>query len=99
MASSAVCQGGTPGGRLLAPVCGLFDSLLASLPQEDVPQNPQHYEIVRDLADLDRLIEQLRKAGSFALDTETTSLDSMHAQLVGISVCSENGTASINRIE
>ena len=70
-----------------------FDSLIASLPKEDEPQIPQSYHIIRTEAELDRLLAELRDVAAFALDTETTSLDSKVARLVGISVSHEIGTA------
>ncbi|MBI2353211.1 DNA polymerase I [Candidatus Dependentiae bacterium] len=39
------------------------------------------------------LVEKLKLASCFALDTETTGLDPMQARLVGISVCCEIGTS------
>ena len=70
-----------------------FDTMVASLPKEEEPQIPQDYHVVRTEPELDALLASLREAGSFALDTETTGLDSMRADLVGISVCIETGTA------
>jgi len=43
------------------------------------------YHIVNTPADLDDLINRLAESGSFAFDTETTSLNPMHAELVGLS--------------
>lgn len=42
---------------------------------------------------LQRLASVLTEAGSFALDTETTSLDPLEAELVGMSFCCEEGMA------
>ena len=53
-----------------------------------------NYRCIADMAELDALIEDLRKAGSFALDTETTSLDYMDAALVGFSFCAIPGEAA-----
>ncbi|WP_026291432.1 DNA polymerase I [Marinobacterium rhizophilum] len=52
------------------------------------------YETVLEQADLDRWIEALRGSSLFAFDTETTSLDSMQAELVGVSFCIEPGRAA-----
>ena len=38
-------------------------------------------------------IDQIRARGYVAVDTETTSLDEMRAELVGISLCVEPGVA------
>ncbi|CAN2042387.1 DNA polymerase I [Candidatus Magnetomoraceae bacterium gMMP-15] len=43
------------------------------------------YQAILDLSSLDKLISELRNAGRFSLDTETTSTDPMMAKLVGIS--------------
>ena len=54
---------------------------------------PQRYELVQDLDHLDRWIAAARAAGSVAVDTETTSLSSGKAELVGISMAVEPGHA------
>ena len=51
------------------------------------------YECVNDEAGLIRWIATIRNRGYVALDTETTSLDEMRAELVGISLCVEAGKA------
>ncbi len=54
---------------------------------------PQRYELVQDLAALDRWIEAAREQGHVAIDTETTSLDHALAELVGISMALAPGHA------
>ena len=54
---------------------------------------PKSYERVHDMAALDRWIALIRDRGHVAVDTETTSLDEMRADLVGISLCVEAGSA------
>ncbi len=44
-----------------------------------------NYQIVKSESELKMLVSELRKAGEFALDTETTSLNPINAELVGIS--------------
>ena len=51
------------------------------------------YECVLSREQFDNWLDRLRKAASFAVDTETTSLDYMQAELVGISLCVEPGKA------
>jgi DNA polymerase-1 len=51
------------------------------------------YELVQDKARLETWIDEARNAGVFAVDTETTSLNSMRAELVGISLSIEPGKA------
>jgi DNA polymerase I len=53
----------------------------------------QNYELVQDLAALDRWIEAARAQGEVAMDTETTSLDHALAELVGISLALAPGHA------
>jgi DNA polymerase-1 len=66
----------------------------AVAPEEKPPAEvAASYRTITDSAELDALIRSLRQAGSFALDTETTSLDYMNAELVGFSFCAEAGAA------
>jgi DNA polymerase-1 len=51
------------------------------------------YELVQDEAALERWIAAAGKAGIVAVDTETTSLDSMRAELVGVSMSIDGGHA------
>ena len=51
------------------------------------------YEIVRDEAALAEWVEGCTKLGVVAVDTETTSLDEMRAELVGVSLCAGPGSA------
>jgi DNA polymerase-1 len=51
------------------------------------------YECVQDLAALEKWIAAATEAGFVAVDTETTSLDPMRAELVGISLSVQPGRA------
>ncbi len=51
------------------------------------------YETVTTIEKLQEWIENIHKHGFVAIDTETTSLDAMQAELVGISLCVEAGKA------
>jgi DNA polymerase-1 len=51
------------------------------------------YELVQDERALKAWIDAARAAGIFAVDTETTSLNSMEADLVGVSMSIEPGKA------
>lgn len=53
-----------------------------------------NYEVVLDEATLDAWLTQLEKAEVFAFDTETTSLNYMEAELVGVSFACELGKAA-----
>jgi DNA polymerase I len=59
----------------------------------DTAKVEQAYELVQDTAALERWIAQAREKGWVALDTETTSLDSSLAELVGVSLALEPGQA------
>ncbi|MBC9178998.1 DNA polymerase I [Pseudoroseomonas ludipueritiae] len=61
-------------------------------PPEDAPAFGP-YETVTDLDSLNRWVEEARAAGTVALDTETDSLDALHAKLVGISLAIAPGRA------
>ncbi|MBQ1202805.1 MAG: DNA polymerase I, partial [Loktanella sp.] len=60
---------------------------------EAVPFDPDSYECVRDAAALQIWIDRIYEAGHVAVDTETTALDEMRADLVGISLCVTAGQA------
>ncbi len=51
-----------------------------------VPFDHARYECIRDATALSRWIALIRERGYVAVDTETTSLDEMKAELVGISL-------------
>ncbi|TRZ51424.1 MAG: DNA polymerase I [Dehalococcoidia bacterium] len=82
-----------------------FFSLPSKLPEveEAVPKTTtqvkteppprRDYHIVNTTSALDELLSRLSAARSFAFDTETTSLDAMSAQLVGISLSPAPGEA------
>ncbi|WP_151638888.1 DNA polymerase I [Noviherbaspirillum aerium] len=54
----------------------------------------REYETVLTEAQLDRWLETINAAELTAVDTETTSLNAMQAQLVGISLCCTPGIAA-----
>ena len=66
-----------------------------SPPPSTTPQAPieKHYETVEDEAALARWLAAIERADLTAFDTETTSLDPMQAQIVGISLSVEPGRA------
>jgi DNA polymerase-1 len=59
-----------------------------------VPFDHTRYEAVRDRAALEVWVARIRERGWVAVDTETTSLDEMQAELVGISLSVEAGEAA-----
>ncbi len=60
---------------------------------EQVGFDADAYECVRDAATLQVWIDRIRERGYVAVDTETTGLNEMIADLVGISLCVEAGQA------
>ena len=60
---------------------------------EAIPFDASKYERVRDAAALQKWIDQAYERGWVAVDTETTGLNEMIADLVGISLCVEAGEA------
>ncbi|MFT5066977.1 MAG: DNA polymerase-1 [Yoonia sp.] len=60
---------------------------------EAVPFNSDAYEKVSDAAALQVWIDRIYARGYVAVDTETTALNEMRAELVGVSLCVEAGQA------
>ncbi|WP_415183607.1 DNA polymerase I [Phaeovulum sp.] len=59
-----------------------------------VPFDAAAYVCIRDAATLTEWLDCARARGWVAVDTETTSLDEMKAELVGVSLCVEAGRAA-----
>jgi len=53
-----------------------------------------HYDVVYTEAAFEAWVEKLSNAALFAFDTETTSLNYMNAEIVGVSFCIEPGLAA-----
>ena len=51
------------------------------------------YELVQEMADLQRWIDEARHMGVVAVDTETSSLNAMRAALIGVSLATRAGRA------
>ncbi|WP_417767010.1 DNA polymerase I [Stappia sp.] len=58
-----------------------------------VPIDASTYETVRDIDRLKAWVAEAREVGHVAVDTETTSLDAMQAELVGVSLATRPGHA------
>ena len=78
------------GAAATAAFAGPPGSATAPIP----PAVVRNYETLVGWEDLERWLAMLRDAKLIALDTETTSLDYMSAEVVGISFCVEPGTAA-----
>ncbi|MGJ8544043.1 MAG: DNA polymerase I [Sulfitobacter sp.] len=59
----------------------------------ELPFSPENYEMVSDAAALQRWIDRIYERGYVAVDTETTGLNEMTAELVGISLAVDPGAA------
>ena len=73
--------------------------LLSTLEEESEPviEEPAietNYEVILEQADLDRWMTKLEQAELFAFDTETTSLNYMQAEIVGLSFAVTPGEAA-----
>jgi DNA polymerase-1 len=75
-----------------------FKNWLAELGGAERPQTDTNaagkYETLLDERDLDAWIDRLRASELFAIDTETTGLDAMTAELVGISFTDTVGSGA-----
>lgn len=74
--------------RTMAPAAGAMPVAPPPAPVE------KRYETITEWPQLERLIERLRESQLFAFDTETTSLDYMKAEIVGLAFGLEPGVAS-----
>ena len=85
---------------ITAPALPETSQLAVAIPREEKAQEEQPafdhagYECIREMAALIRWIDRIRDVGHVAVDTETTSLDEMQADLVGISLSVEAGKAA-----
>ena len=87
--------------RVATPDASLLRELLTeleftSLLKSDVPAaglDSAGFQLICRRNELERLATELRKAAYLVIDTETTSLDPLHAELVGLSLCTDIGLA------
>ena len=70
-----------------------FRGLLREFGGEMESVDRSAYRLVTSKEDLEEMRSSLAAAGRFALDTETTSLNSMRADLVGLSFCCDDKVA------
>ncbi len=91
-ASSEITANGESGALFTAH--GADDNQSPSALTAPAAPVQKHYEAVFTEAQLDQWIEKINAAALTALDTETTSLDALRAELVGISLCCEAGVAA-----
>ena len=73
---------------------GTAGNVAAASPLTPAPDRQREYECIVDEAALGDWLARLRASELFAFDTETTSLDYMAAEIVGVSFCVEPGKAA-----
>jgi DNA polymerase I len=85
---------GTPAGASGPNASEHFAAESVASPDGNSLQNVPHaYTLVQDRAELNALIERLQKSAVYAFDTETSGLNTMDADLVGMSFCVKSGEA------
>ncbi|RMF16152.1 MAG: DNA polymerase I, partial [Gammaproteobacteria bacterium] len=72
---------------------GSSESVTDAGAPEAPPLSTEHYQVILTEEALGALLDALKQAPEWALDTETTSLNSMEARIVGLSFCIEAGHA------
>ena len=65
---------------------------LASEFSQKTDKSTKTYKMLHTVADMENLVSTLEKKGLFAIDTETTGIDPMRADLVGLSFSYEEDT-------
>lgn len=76
----------------LAKQTGKLDLKLDVSPERK-KEPREKYICINSLAKLEKLVDELSKKKEVAVDTETTSLNPLEADLVGVSLCAEAGKA------
>jgi DNA polymerase-1 len=88
-AKSSPAQGG-----LFGDDSATSNPLALSTPAIPAAPTVTNYECVLNEAQLDVWLNKIQNASLTAVDTETTSLEPLNAQMVGISLCCEAGIAA-----
>ncbi len=94
LAGSSIREGGFPSASQTSPPAQSLFPLPSPPPLAGEGATPRHYETILDEAALTRWLDKLAAAELICLDTETTSLDPMTAQLVGLSFSVAAGEAA-----
>jgi len=97
-------DGGTPGASPTAPdaptatdqpaIAGAPAAVGISGGAQIIAAAPRHYETITTESQLDEWLKKLEAAELFAFDTETTSLEYMKAEIVGVSFAVSPGAAA-----
>jgi DNA polymerase-1 len=92
---SASAPQGPMEGKLTTPASSPSRQLVPKAPGAlPVPVVDVQYETIRDEETLARWIAEAMKEGVMAVDTETTSLNAVEAELVGVSLATKPGKAA-----
>ncbi|NKI67803.1 DNA polymerase I [Collimonas pratensis] len=95
LSAPAAAAASAPAGGAPVPAAAVAGAAADAQAQSSLFDTVErHYETVLTEAQLDAWLQRIDKATLTAVDTETTSLEPMTAQLVGISLCCEVGTAA-----
>lgn len=81
-------------GATPPPVPDVSSVVSADAPPDAPAMTEAEYICIRDMGELQGWITEIYEHGYVAIDTETTSLDEMRADLVGISLCVTPGRAA-----
>ena len=76
-----------------APVVDIPNGVRVNAPTQQVPFDSSKYECVRDASELNRWVHKIYECGYVAVDTETTGLNEMIVDLVGICLSVKAGEA------
>ncbi|UTO04111.1 DNA polymerase I [Moraxella sp. FZLJ2107] len=68
----------------------LADESVDAMSVPTLPSQPVTYQTISTMDQLDELLAKLHSVPYFAIDTETTSINWQHAELVGISIAYQN---------
>ena len=71
---------------------GGTEATAASSSKKDLSNTPHHYQFINTTLGIDLLVKKLNQQTSVCFDTETTSLNALQAELVGIAFSWEVGT-------
>ena len=91
---TSAARGGASAGTAVGPAGTSLSGDLFDTPAVTSQAQGRNYTTVLDWATFDRWLDRIRSSALTALDTETTSLDEMQAQIVGISLSVQPGEAA-----
>ena len=79
--------------ELEIPTADNLDTTITNNISEKIPFDSANYEYIKTADQLQTWVHKIYETGYVAIDTETTSLNDMLAELVGISLATEIGSA------